>query len=81
MLDLAPIKARRKAAAKNPLVFLPQAHNDIDALVAEVERLRELVREAYIEGCQDGHCDGWKRQDLAPCWEESNARKRLEGKE
>lgn len=45
------------------------------ALVAEVRRLRALVREALIEGVL------WPLDELhaQDCWERSNARKALEG--
>ena len=45
------------------------------ALVAEVRRLRGLVREALIEGVL------WPLDELhaQDCWERSNARKALEG--
>lgn len=55
--------------------------DDIDALVKEVERLRELVDSAFSEGHACGRCAGFEK-DAPTCstaWQLSNARQRLEG--
>ncbi len=55
-------------------MFIAHARTDVPALVEEVRRLRELVREAYLEAMRTGtgnSAEWW--------WESSDARKALEG--
>jgi hypothetical protein len=49
---------------------------------AEIERLRELVKKAYLDGWLDGHCapdgpDAWAENN----WQVSEARAALEGRD
>lgn len=84
--DLAAIRARLEAATPGPWTaksfdpddqFIAHAPSDIAALLAEVERLRRLVEEAYIEGCLHALKPGNKGLSQAE-WNKSNAKARLE---
>jgi hypothetical protein len=55
--------------------FCAAARTDVPALVAEVRRLRALVKEAYEEGARDA--DPYGAGDAV--WEHSHAHKALEG--
>ena len=50
--------------------FIAAGRTAVPALLAEVERLRALVREAYLEGAND---ESWNAFD----WDHSDARKAL----
>jgi hypothetical protein len=57
--------------------FIAHARTDVPALVAEVRRLRGLVRDAYWEAA-----GGWGRLDsdeFMPDWDHSETRRALDG--
>jgi hypothetical protein len=68
---------------KDATAFYAHARTDVPALVAEVRRLRALVKEAYEEGreegggqSQGGMCGG----DYPESWAKSEARRALDAK-
>lgn len=72
--DLAAIRARRSAClGTGRAKDIEASLADIPALLAEVERLKELVEAAYREGWEDG-----KTFDIF-AWDDSNAKRLLDG--
>lgn len=52
--------------------------DDIEAVLAENERLRALVKEAFWEGFQSGKDGGWIGQGHGKPWDQSEAKMELE---
>lgn len=65
---------------KGDAIFIAHARTDVPALVAEVRRLKWLVREAFCEGFSiQTDESGWSytERDEPLAWVESDARKAL----
>lgn len=88
MLDLTQIKQRYEAAADMIALFTdesPCIHNEacgnavraLPACIAEIERLRRLVENAFFEGMYYGNPDSLNPDQQA--WVDSESRKALEG--
>jgi len=76
---LAAIKARCEALRESsyPMRFDPLLSKDIPDLIAEVERLRKLVKSAHREGF--AAIEGFAKYDAeGKLWELSETRKALE---
>lgn len=61
--------------AGNNAAFAAAARQDVPALCAEVERLRELVRTAYLKGFRDGDRTSFDSPER--CWEWSSSKKEV----
>jgi hypothetical protein len=58
-------------------LHMSEKNDEITALTAEVKMLKDLVKEAYCEGFQDGRDGGWIVGPSIP-WKSSFARAALQ---
>lgn len=68
-LGFVPDENRERSANRQ---FIAAARSFVPAAIAEIERLRGLVQEAYYEGCRDA------ATSRINSWDESEAKRALE---
>ena len=57
-------------------LFESTVGDDIDWLISEIERVRELVKQAYAEGGND--CDEMRDEKRFEAWEDSRSKEELQ---